>query len=90
MTETVDVAALVRQRTGDILTAIGDLIATRIDRWLDEAERERLTIAVDAVEGALSQLVRARPAALQDAGLGATLTWLFLAALDLPEMAIAD
>lgn len=80
---------LVKVHTSDIQGMIAKLINTRINRPLSSAENSRLTIAMDAVEGAMSRLVKSEPAKLQEAGVGETFTRLFLATLDLPEVGSA-
>lgn len=84
---TMDFQDLVKVHTSDIQEIIAGLITTRIKRPLTTAENSRLTIAIDAIEGAMSRLVKSEPAKLQEAGMRETFTRLFLATLDLPEAA---
>jgi AcrR family transcriptional regulator len=86
VTQTVDVQVLVRQHVGEISDEILNLLEARIRRPLSAAEGSRLVIAFDAVEGALSQIVKTAPAKLQDDGVSETFTRMFIATLDLPEI----
>ena len=89
ITATVDVQPLVRDHTLAIFRVTRAMIEARVGRALDDAELGRLVIAMDALEGALSQMVKTAPARLNESGVSATFTRLFLAALDLPDAARA-
>jgi hypothetical protein len=76
----------VQGRAGLLLTEIGSLLEQRLCRPLSAAEQARLVIAMDAVEGALSRLVKGSPERLHDEALGQVFTRLVVATMDLPEV----
>jgi AcrR family transcriptional regulator len=85
VTQTVSVNEHVQSRADLLLVEIGLLLEQRLHRPLSAGEKARLIIAMDAVEGALSRLVKGQPERLQDDELGPVFTRLFVATLDLPE-----
>lgn len=84
--KTLDTRPIVQTHTGEIHRLISDLIEARINRGMSGAEKSRLKIAIDGIEGAMSVLVKTTPLDLRDQNTVDALRRLFFATLDLkPE-----
>ncbi len=76
-----EVQAIVRDYTAQVYDSLQTCIETRLDRALTPAEVDRLGIAINAVEGALSVMVKSDPNKLTQVGLIETLHRMFVATL---------
>lgn len=81
--KTLDTQPIVQTHTVEIHRLIGDLIETRINRVMSGAEKSRLKIAIDGIEGAMSKLVKTTPLDLRDQNTIDALRRLFFATLNL-------
>lgn len=84
--KTLDTQPIVQTHTVEIHRLIGDLIETRINRAMSEAEKSRLKIAIDGIEGAMSSLVKTSPIDLKEQNTTDALRRLFFATLDLSSL----
>lgn len=78
----IDGRAIREESASDLVRQLGDTLSSTLQRPLTDAERDRLSLAVFAVEGAVSALIKTKPEALAAAQTRITLTKVFLGALD--------
>ena len=79
----IEVQPIVRDYTGRVFATVQNCIEERLGTALTPAETGRLQIAMNAVEGALSVMVKTDPTELRQEGLADTLYRMFRAVLDL-------
>ena len=81
----IEVQPIVRDYTGRVFAVVRVCIEDRIARPLSTAETGRLHIAMDAIEGALSVMIKTDPTQLRQDGLSDTLYRMFRATLDIAQ-----